>query len=997
VFVSRSPENRSAAPSWIPTRSTTLKFVLGYALVGTLWILASGWVVHHFVHDRATASWLETLKGWGFVFVTALLLGQVLGQYFKAIRRSAQLLHESEARLRFLSDNLPDGYVYEFQRTAEGHPKFTFISAGVERVHGLTPQEVLNDAFQLYAQITPEQLALNARLEEESARNMTDFEMDVRIRRKDGEYRLLHLRSRPVRNGEGQVRWDGFAIDVTEQTKAVEALLQSEKLMREMEQLAKIGGWDLDPATGEGRWTDGVVQIHELEAGVKPSVELSLSHYVGESRAKIEAALSEAIARGTPYDLELEFCSAKGVRKWVRAICQPVVNAGKVVSLHGSLQDISERISATQTSLESQARLQAALASMNDAVLITDHEGNAIDFNDAFASFYRFSSKADCPKSLADYHSLLEICSEDDWPAPLQDWAVPRALRGETASNIEYHLRRKNSGQEWTGSFSFAPILSPGGAIAGSVVVARDITEIKQAQAALRQSEESFRAMFELASIGIAQAEPFTSKFLLVNNKFVEITGYSEHELLQMRIPDLTHPEDREADSAAFQRVIRGESPSYRMEKRYIRKCGAVAWVNVNMTVIRDSSGRPMQTLATIDDITESRRVAELLRQAQKMEAIGQLAGGVAHDFNNILCAMRIQIELAESAENLPENIRGDLGEIRLAADRAANLTRQLLLFSRNQVIQPRHLDLNEAVSNMAKMLGRIIGEDIQLQLQLSSNPLVINADPGMLDQVLMNLAVNARDAMAHGGTLKIKTANKAFFGRDVSRIFPEASPGHYVILCVSDTGSGMPPEVQARIFEPFFTTKPIGQGTGLGLATVFGIVQQHRGWVTVDSQVGQGTCFQIFLPAVGEPKPANSASEATQTKPPRGTETILLAEDDLRMRMTVRTLLERNGYTVLEASNGKEAVELWQKNREKIQLLFTDLVMPGGMTGKQLLERLHQDAPGLKVIFSSGYNPQVAESQLSLEVGQNFLSKPFTATALLHTVRRCLDGQKPD
>lgn len=390
-------------------------------------------------------------------------------------------------------------------------------------------------------------------------------------------------------------------------------------------------------------------------------------------------------------------------------------------------------------------------------------------------------------------------------------------------------------------------------------------------------------------------------------------------------------------------------------------------------------------------DITERMRLEEQLRQAQKLEAIGRLAGGVAHDFNNILAAILMQAELLDMEEGLSETAREGVRHIIRAAERGANLTRQLLLFSRRQVMQPRILDLNEVVTEIAPMIQRLIGEDIQLELRLHQGTLPVRADHGMLDQVLLNLAVNSRDAMPRGGRLTIET-----FRRDVSpeeaSSLPEAQPGVHVGLRVTDTGVGIPPEMLPRLFDPFFTTKEVGKGTGLGLATVYGIVQQHHGFIRVTSQPGQGATFEVCLPAHTT---AEARHDQTHGKaaPLGGQETILLVEDDPAVRMSVAATLQRRGYEVLEADDGVSAQELWRQHRDRIALLLTDLVMPGGLTGQELAQRLLADKPGLKVIYMTGYTPDWAGQEVVWQPGRNFLQKPVSAEQLLETVRRCLDN----
>jgi PAS domain S-box-containing protein len=387
----------------------------------------------------------------------------------------------------------------------------------------------------------------------------------------------------------------------------------------------------------------------------------------------------------------------------------------------------------------------------------------------------------------------------------------------------------------------------------------------------------------------------------------------------------------------------------------------------------------------------ERRRVEEQLRQAQKMEAIGQLAGGVAHDFNNILTAIVMQAEEVEGTAGVPPEGREGLRQIRLDAERAADLTRQLLLFGRRQVMQSRDLDLNDVVTNLVRMLQRIIGEDVRLQLHLHPNELVTHADAGMLEQALLNLAVNARDAMPKGGLLTIRTTERSV-DEVMARLRIDAAPGRYVVLRVTDTGSGIPAEVVPHIFEPFFTTKEPGKGTGLGLATVFGIVKQHRGWIDVETEPGHGTSITVFLPSASAAH-APETADPEQPEPRGGTETVLLVEDDATVRKLMRSALAGHGYRVVEAADGDEALRVWQDHPEGFALLVTDLVMPGSTTGIQLSRRLREADSKLKVIYTSGYSPEIAGREIELRSGENFIQKPFKRGDFLETIRRCLDG----
>jgi PAS domain S-box-containing protein len=392
-------------------------------------------------------------------------------------------------------------------------------------------------------------------------------------------------------------------------------------------------------------------------------------------------------------------------------------------------------------------------------------------------------------------------------------------------------------------------------------------------------------------------------------------------------------------------------------------------------------------------DITESRKLEAQLRQSQKMEAIGQLAGGVAHDFNNLLAVMRGNTELVlMDADQFGSEAADCLKQVVVAADRAAGLTRQLLAFGRKQLMQAQPLNLAQAVSNLTKMLKRIIGEDIDLQLRYAGHLPFVQADVGMIEQVLVNLVVNARDAMPHGGQVVITTESIRFDGEDGWE-HPEARSGEFVCLSVTDSGTGIAPENLPRIFEPFYTTKDVGKGTGLGLATVYGIVKQHQGWIEVSSQLGSGSTFRIFLPAIPAPA-AKPAAPQPEPDIPGGTETILLVEDDDSVRLITRRVLQSRGYKVYEACSARQGLELWHSHGEEVTLLLSDMVMPEGVTGRQLADQLRAQRAALKVIFLSGYSADVIgkDTDYFHRTGSHFLQKPASARTVLETVRRCLD-----
>ncbi|MBI5583623.1 MAG: PAS domain S-box protein [Deltaproteobacteria bacterium] len=532
------------------------------------------------------------------------------------------------------------------------------------------------------------------------------------------------------------------------------------------------------------------------------------------------------------------------------------------------------------------------------------------------------------------------------------------------------------------------PVFDEQGQFRGSFAVITDISERKQMEEALKKSEERYRLLVENANEGILVLQDGLIRF--ANPRAAAIINRSLEDLIGRPFIDFVDPDDREMTLGYYRHRMSNETAPHFYALRLIGFGGTTVWVESTVVVI-NWEGQPAVLVFTTD-ITEKKKLELQFLQAQKMEAIGRLAGGVAHDFNNLLTSIIGHADLMLLELRRDDPLVGDIQEIKKAADRATDLTRQLLAFSRKQVLQPKILNLNQVIEDMKKMLRRMIGEDIELKTDLAPDLGRVLVDPGQIDQVIMNLIVNARDAMPRGGKLTIGTANAEITDADVRRYLGSKS-GAYVLLEVSDNGLGMSEEIQSHIFEPFFTTKELGKGTGLGLSTVYGIVKQSTGYIWVDSEPGQGTSFKIYLPriegeAVAEIRPGKT------TPSYRGTETILLVEDNDLVRQLARSVLAHYGYNLLEARNGEEAYRLGKGYEGPIQLLLTDVVMPG-ISGQTLAEQIKALRPEIEVLFMSGYSEEATLRPGYPGRGDRFLQKPFSPSELAKRIRELLDNRR--
>ncbi|HEX4084755.1 MAG TPA: response regulator [Chthoniobacteraceae bacterium] len=525
------------------------------------------------------------------------------------------------------------------------------------------------------------------------------------------------------------------------------------------------------------------------------------------------------------------------------------------------------------------------------------------------------------------------------------------------------------------------------------VMVRQRTQELQAAHDGLRSSEERFSKAFRASPIPMAIHTLEEGRFADANDAFHRMTGYNREQLVGFTVKDLALC--AELDTRALPN-LRAQKSVRNLECQVVTQAGELRQALLSMELF-NLDGQP-HVLMIAEDQTDRRKLESELRQAQKMEAVGQLAAGVAHDFNNILTIIQGHASLQLSVTELDQDVGDSFKHIASAAERAANLTRQLLAFSRKQVMQPKRLDLNALVRQIGTVLPRLIGEHIRLVTHLTEELPPVFADDCNMEQIVLNLSVNARDAMPSGGTLTVRTEAVHVDDNHLGRV-PEAITGRYVCLSVSDTGIGMDVQTRNRIFEPFFTTKEVGKGTGMGLATVYGIVKQHDGWLEVESESGAGSTFRVYLPVCEKPEEIVDPSRVISFNPrPLGAgRTVLVVEDDPSVRGLVKEILIHYHYRVIEAADGEEATALAREHGDEIALLLTDMVMPRGVSGRELAARLTADHPDLKVIYTSGYSPDLFDGNLTLEEGVNYLPKPYTSAMLAEILRGALTaGQSP-
>jgi PAS domain S-box-containing protein len=902
-------------------------------------------------------------------------------QLYEQQKQAEEALRQSREEFKDLFDNAPVGF---HEVDAEG--RIVRINNTALKMLGYSAEELLG---QFVWKITAEEeVSRQAVLAKLSGKGTPEEVLEKMLRRKDGSTFPVIINNRLLKRGGGAVTGIRATIqDITDRKQAEEKLRAHEANLAEAQRVAKLGSWQYDCASNKVRWSDELFRIFDVEpAKFHGTYEDFLNCVLPDDRPRVIQSNAQAKANGSSFELEYRVQTRTGDLKTMHEIGYAMKDAGgKVVGLFGTAQDITERKRAEELLARERNLLRLMLDTLPGYIYLKDEQSRFIMCN---------SKRADNDAVQSSINLIGKTDADIFPPGQAAQFRADElaVLAGTPLIDKEEILIRPDGSQQILLT-SKLPFRDSRGKIIGLFGYGHDITKRKQAEEELRESELKFRQIAENIREVFWITDPAKQQMVYVSPAYENIWGRTCQSLYDAPGTwlDAIHPDDRERVlEASLTKQAAENSAVYDEEYRIIKPDKTVIWIHDRAFPIRNGAGEIYRIVGIAEDITEKRKLEEQFRQSQKMEAFGQLAGGVAHDFNNILAVIQLQAGLLKLECNLTPELINYAGDIEKAAERGANLTRQLLLFSRKQTMQPRDLKLKDLVASIARMLQPALGEQVELKFIFSDEDLVIHADPGMIDQLLLNLAVNARDAMPSGGQIRIETSSVEFDEVTAGRTF-RARPGSFVCLSVTDTGCGISPEILPHIFEPFFTTKEVGQGTGLGLATVLGIVQQHKGWINVQSEVGKGTAFRVFLPRLN----LTVDTKFIRFSPASlrgGDETILLVEDEPSLRASVRTALSRLGYRVLEAATGNEALAVWQQHRAEIHLLLTDMVMPGGMTGKELAAQLLQQSPKLKVIYASGYSLEVGGKNFPLEDGINFLNKPFQAQKLAKTVRRCLD-----
>ena len=934
-----------------------------YFAASILWIFASDQALGLLGLTPGQLIRISVLKGFVFVGVSTWLVYRLMG---KARARAEEELRENRAYLDELFEAAPEAICLLDMET-----RVLSFNQEFTRIFGYEKKEAVGQ--KIADLIVPAQLRNEIESNQHSISLGQRFSSETIRVRKDGTRVEVSITAAPAVVLGGTAAIHVVYRDLTGRKEAEKQLKATAERLQAILEHAPVG---INIMGRDGHIVESNAAYQRITGYSKAKlVGMSFQELTHPEDVPSTLELFDKLSSGTnqAYTLEKRNLRQDGSTNWVRLIVSKLSDDQQICIT----EDITERKRAEAALEEREQHLRTILQTTQEAFYLVDMQGRLLDVNDAYCALSGYTSEELLQMRVRDLDCTE---SEQDVAAHMRRIAAQGRDRFETR-----HRRKDGRSIDIESSVTFRDI--GGGRF---VCFLRDITERKRWEQELAESEERLRTIVELAPDGILVFND-QGQIVEVNQAASKQLGYTPEQLLQLNILDVVSPRFTERLAAR----LRGQVPSGSYEAAHLRADGVEIPIELSVTQIvfrgqkafiaitRDTSDRKRTE-------EEREKLEQQLRQAQKMEAVGRLAGGIAHDFNNLLMIIQSYTEMLQDSLPVHDSLRGKTREILKAANRAASLTGQMLAFSRKQILSPAVLDLNAVVVETAKMLRRLIGEDIDFQVNSAVGLWAIEADSDQIVQILMNLCVNARDAMPQGGVLTIATGNVTVSAEEINK-YHCVSPGDYVRLSVTDTGTGISKEIQERIFEPFFTTKEVGRGTGLGLAMVYGIVKQSGGHIGVDSEIGKGSSFNIYLPRVT--RAIIRAIAALDEGPSQGTETILVAEDEGALREAVCGYLSGLGYAVLGASSGQEALSVASEHKGPIDLLITDLVMPR-MSGTELAHALASLRPALRTIYMSGYTDDAVLRHGIRAPGTAFLNKPFSLGTLAEKVRDTLRSE---
>jgi PAS domain S-box-containing protein len=891
-------------------------------------------------------------------------------QRLGAAPRSGECDVASDGERRLLESL--NGVVYRWNVARQ---RFVYISPQSMPLLGCRPQEMQQPGFWL-SRIHPDDRARVERtLNGGGKRPLSTLE--YRLIAASGDAKWLRDHIRAVEDG-ADIELLGVITDISAAKRVEAAIESSEQRYRMLLEKMDVVPYSFDLRDNRYIYL-GAQAGRLLRVGLAAwSFEgIRFMNLHGDDRERVEAEWRSACNAGRSGELEYRILASGGDLLWIRDVFHFETEADGRTVAYGSLIDVTAKRQAEAALQDSQALLRSVIDAVPATISVKDLRGRYVLINEAFARFH------DRPASWFPGRTANEL-----YPADYIDRVEAREAEviatGEPLPLYE-SARTLPDGRRSIWLASKAPLRDAAAQVKYVATVGVDVTEMKAAEEKLRESERRFRHLVESTDIVPYSWDLEARRYVYVGPQAETLLGFPAKMWLGEGFwLSQVHPEDQ-ARAAEFSRGLHETRKSAIFEYRMLRKDGTPVWVRDIIDVDLQSDGR-YHAYGVMIDVTQSKRQTEQLLQAQKMDSIGQMTGGVAHDFNNLLTVIIANLHLLMASAPADGATQRRLALINQAAERSASLTKRLLAFSRRQTLQPKTLDINALVSGMTELLRRTLGEAIEIRLNLAASLWQANVDPAQLESALVNLAVNARDAMSNAGKLDIATSNQVLRADEAK---PDKPSGSFVMLSVADSGCGMTPEILAKVFEPFFTTKDVDKGTGLGLSMVYGFVKQSGGWVDIDSEVGKGTVVRLFLPRENRDGDREEASTATAPEhAPGGNETVLCVEDDPQVRSTVQELLAGLGYRVRAAENGPSALIQLHMD-DDIDLLLTDVVMPGGMSGVVLAKEATRRRPALKVLFTSGY----ARGEIDRDA--LWLPKPYSPNELACKVREALGGAR--